>query len=396
MSVPPDPFPPSPPPDDGRGHGVDPHLAPDEPRRRRPRWVPIVAAVAIIALVLGGIAATLNYLAAERERRDAEELEREQTEEADQAARDFFAAVEGHEQHWSAEAVQATYGVEVADAFFRLNLDAAELAEPAADLARACTDQEEAFTAFSGLDGSTRPTLAQVPGSSPSYRSATSAARSSARLAEAEQEYLTTGRDLSEQLLLYCMAWSEAVTAMTAEQSDYHQRMEAVLVPQGQTQREAGWTVECSDPDGCLPVVRADREEYADATVDFYTRMHQVRTALATDHCFDGYEAACEADRALTGAQLEGAETAMDLLRGSLGTGSEALPGYNDALQAWNDEVEDRRGELARILTDMDTDVAPEVAQHFAAHQHVVLGGWQRTIAELAEATLERDTIDRA
>lgn len=386
------------------GHGPqNPHSYPPNqppphpaPPRNRPKWVPIVAAIAIIALVLGGIAATLSYLAAERDRRAAEELERQQTEEANEAAAEFFTALEVHEEIWSQEVVRATYGTDVAATFSPLNIEADDQSEPIADLAQACADQGEAVEAFTALEGSTRPTLEEVSGTSDSYRSAQSAARASAQLAEAEEEYLGEGRGLAGQVLTYCEAWSQQAGTIDSERSAYNERLEAVLVPQGQSQSEDNWTVDCSQAEGCLPLVRADREEYAEATTDFYKVLFEAKSTLFTDHCLDGYDAYCELEIAFAQAERDAARAAMDLLRGPLGSGSEALPGYNEALEEWQQEVESRRADRASLLTEMDTEVARNVAEHFAAHQQVVVGSWQERISELAGATLDRHRADRA
>src|SRR5699024_1802169 len=143
-----------------------------------------------------------------------------------------------HEQVWTEEAVEATYGPEVAEALFWINLDAADLEEPAEDLEHACTEQADAVAAFEGLEGSSRPELESVPGNSPSYRSAQSAAQSSHQLAEAEQVYLEEGRALAEQILTHCQGWAQAATAVAEAQVVYEEGMEATLVPEGQSQNE--------------------------------------------------------------------------------------------------------------------------------------------------------------
>src|SRR5699024_4545692 len=176
----------------------------------------------------------------------------------------------------------------------------------------------------------------------------------------------------------------------------YEDRTQALLVPEGESQDEGDWTLQCTEVDGCLPLVRGDREEYADATVEYYQALHEVRTDLFTDHCLNGYEEYCEAELALSQMQLDHANTSMDLLRGSLGTGSEALPGYNNALQDWDEEVQLSREELADLLTQMDSDVPDHQVEHFSIHQYTELSAWQQRIADLAHNTLLRDEPDEA
>src|SRR5699024_9946245 len=151
---------------------------------------------------------------------------------------------EEHEAVWTTEAVEATYGPNIAAAFVPINLDATELAEPAAALEQVCAEQEEATEAFEELAHSTRPTLAGVPGTSDAYRSASSAVRASERLAQAEQAYLDEGRELSEELLAHCRGWAQAALAIDAVAVESDDRREGYLLAQGASEQVDGWVTE--------------------------------------------------------------------------------------------------------------------------------------------------------
>lgn len=359
----------------------------------------IVAIAVVVALVVTAAVAIPLVLKSQREERErlaAEELQRQQTAEADEVAEAYLTELAAHEEVWSDEAVVALHGADVAGSLALIDLDSSALSLGATVLAGACESQEAIVESFEVLQGSTRPTLADVPGSSEDYQRAQEAVQRNDGLAEAEQALLTEGLDLATDVRDHCRAWAGASSSIGHITSELAEERQAVLVPEGGSQTEGNWRIDCEDEAGCLPLQRSDREAYADLTVAAHQDWLELKTEVFSSACLPGYEDFCEAEIARAQAELDSASEAMDLLRGPLSDGDDALPGYNDAVDDWNDMIDQFREENDDLLRAIDDAIEARGGGLFAGHQGHVVEGWESQVAELAEATRPMSVTDQA
>jgi len=261
------------------------------------------------------------------------------------------------------------------------------LPRDAAVLNEACADQEEAFAVFAELEGHERPVLAEVPGTSSQYEEAEVLAAESATLAEAEEQFLTEGRDLAGEVLDHCRTWAAGFDGFAELNGDFIDGWDALGVEEGATTTEGNWTLECSEADGCLPLEREDRNAYADLVVEAHQDWLEHTTTMFTDACLPGYEDYCEAEIDRAQAERDEASTVMDYFRDPL-TGDEAFAEYAQAEEDWNDSSEQWREETLEILRDIDGTAEAGSGGLYAGHQQSVIGEWEGRIAELARATL--------
>lgn len=406
------------------GHGHPPHVPPagwgpgppggpgSGPPRPKKSRKGLIAVVIVAVLVLATAVAVPLVLRAqeererqaaeEEERRAAQELERQQREEADEAAEDFMAALAAHEQTWNDAALADTYGSDVAGTLGSVDHDSTEaitrtsrltLSRGATVLNGACAGQEEAVASFAVLEGHERPVLAEVPGTSSQYEEAEVLAAESAALAEAEEQFLTEGRDLAGQVLDHCGVWAAGFDGFAELNGDFIDGREALAVEDGATTTEGNWTLECLEEDGCLPLERDDRNAYADLVVGAHQDWLDHTTTMFTDACLPGYENYCEAEIVRAQAEHDEASTVMDHFRDPL-TGDEAFAEYAQAEGDWHDNSEQRREETLEILRDIDGTTDAGAGGLYAGHQQSVIGEWEDRIEELARATLGEVSTD--
>ncbi len=357
--------------------------------RRKTALIAVAAAV-VVALAVG----TVLYVRYQNN-------QRELAAQADDAAVEFSEALAEHEEVWTTEAVEATYGVDLASLYPDVDPFSQEGVELLGTFGDTCDSQAQEIEAFDELEGSARPELAQVEGTSDAYAEAEQRALRSQALAEAEEIFLSEGRDLSQRLQDHCVVWREQGQLVADADAVNAEVRRAQLTPPGELDRGEGFSARCPEGSdtGCLPFSAEGRDELADAYTALYQALDEAFEVLySEDLCFEGYEDYCEARRDLGSYSAEKVATMTDLYRGPVTQDDDGnfYPGYLEAIGEWQEGYSEREERAEQILAELDVAANAEGPNSdLGQHQLVVYTSWQDRIEELARAALgERETAD--